>query len=240
MSSNAVSKSSTLRDPKFDDEINVERVSTATQIKTWKIVPSNSVKKLSPQDTALKSMKSFTIETANMFDGIRNETCQPFHIEHTEPDANVIHKNFQNKLKKKEKIKKKNVKKIKNKEVKKIQRSYITDSQIETSPFDETYGQKVKRCNKCFVNHFPSLPKFCRWAEEHADKITRKSMKDNAIGSKKINLSSKNVEIIKRRIHWIDQQINENCNSSQNSKDEIDQKTLAEERTRINEYIGVL
>ena len=101
MSSNAVSKSSTLRGPKFDDEINVERVSTATQIETWKIVPSNSVKKLSPQDTALKSMKSFTIETANMFDGIRAESCQPFHIEHTEPDVNVIKKPVHNKLKKK-------------------------------------------------------------------------------------------------------------------------------------------
>ena len=57
-------------------------------------------------------------------------------------------------------------------------------------------------------------------------------MKDNAIGSKKINLSSKNVEIIKRRIHWIDQQINENCNSSQNSKDEIDQKIKKQQKKK--------
>ena len=83
--------------------MNVERVSTTTLVKSWKIVPSNTVKKLSCQDTTLKAMKSFSIKTANRFDGIREDSCHSLPIEAT--DVDVIQKPFQNKLKEKRKIK---------------------------------------------------------------------------------------------------------------------------------------
>ena len=99
MSSQPVSRSSTLRDPKFDDEIHVKRLTTATPVSTWKIVPSNGVKKLSFQDTTIKPMKSFTMKTANMFDGLREESCNSFHTDHTEPDVNLFRKALEIKLK---------------------------------------------------------------------------------------------------------------------------------------------
>ena len=173
MNSDPVSKSSTLRGPKFDEEIDVKRVSTATPVNTWKVVQSNTVKKLSFQDENLISMKSFTIKTTNRFEKIKEESCHPFHIEDTEPDADFIYKTIQNKLEK-EKITNKKVKKIKNKKIKTIQKCYITNSKMGTPSLIETHRKEVKRCNKCFVNHYPSLQKFCRWAEEHADRNKRK------------------------------------------------------------------
>ena len=106
MSSQGVSKSTTLRGPKFDDEIDVKRDSTATPVKTWKTVPSITVKKLSFKDKTLKSMKSFTLETANRFNVIREESCPSFNIQHTKPtEVNAINKPFQSNLKEKKKIK---------------------------------------------------------------------------------------------------------------------------------------
>ena len=104
MNSDPVSKSSTLRGPKFDEEIDVKRISTPTSVNTWKVV-----KKLSFQDENLISMKSFTIKTTNRFEKIKEESCHPFHIEDTEPDADFIYKTIQNKLEK-EKITNKKLK----------------------------------------------------------------------------------------------------------------------------------
>ena len=145
-------------------------------------------------------MKSFTIETANRFDVIREESCPSFNIQHTKPtEVNAINKPFQSNLKEKKKIKTKKVKKI---QKKKLQKHYITDSN-KTASFDKNSEQKVTRCNKCFVNHFPSLPKFCRWANEHADRNKRKNKKDKATGLKEINLVTKYTEMIESRINLI-------------------------------------
>ena len=40
-------------------------------------------KKISFKETTLESMKSFTMKTANRFDGLREESCHPSHIENT-------------------------------------------------------------------------------------------------------------------------------------------------------------
>ena len=148
-------------------------------------------------------MKSFTLKTANRFDGITEEFCPSFQVEHT--DANVIQIPFQNKLKEKKKIKIKKSKKIKKKEVEKIDKSYITDSNKAPS-FDKTSKQEVKRCNKCFLTHFP-LPKFCRWTEEHADRNKMKNKKDDSTTSRGINPISTYIEMIKTTINLIEKSV---------------------------------
>ena len=78
---------------------------TATLVKTWKTVPSITVKKSSLQDTTLKSIKSFNIKTANRFDGIGEESCHSSYTENTNTaEVNAIRKPFQNNLKEKKKI----------------------------------------------------------------------------------------------------------------------------------------
>ena len=206
MHSHTVYKSSSLRGPKFDDEMNGERISTTTPVKTWKIVPSNTVKKLSFQDTISKAMKSFTIKTSNRFDGIKEDSCHSSHIEPS--DVNVIQKPLQKKLKEKKRIKIKKVKKIKKNKVKESKKCYIPDSNRAPS-FDKTSKQEVTRCNKCFITHFP-LPKFCRWTEEHAVRNRRQNKKDDFTTSREINPVSKYIEMIKTRINLIQ----EKCTSS--------------------------
>ena len=78
----------------------------------------------------------------------------------------------------------------------------------------------MTRCSKCFDNHFPSLPKFCRWTEEHADRNKKKNKKDNSTSPRKINLVSKYIEIIKTRIHLIQ----EKCISSHGNNNPKDQR----------------
>ena len=209
MSSHPISKSSTLRGLKFEDEIVVTRVSTSIPIKTWKVVPSNPMKKNSFEDKTFNSMVTFRLKTENKFACIGDQ----FQIEITEADVNEVHKPIHKKLKKR-KIKK-------NKKVRKMQRYYITDS-IEATP--SVNELEVKRCNKCFVKHFPSLPKFCRWAEEHADRMKKKSMINNSTGSKKIEFSSNFIEMIQTRINSIEEQINPKCISSHSIKNPKDKK----------------
>ena len=43
----------------------------------------------------------------------------------------------------------------------------------EPSPHEDPSFLEVTRCARCMVNHFPSLPKFCRWAMEHQEKIKK-------------------------------------------------------------------
>ena len=94
---------------------------------------------------------------------------------------------------------------------------------MATPSLHETHRQEVKRCKKCFVNHYPSLQKFCRWAEEHADRNKRKTKKDNSDGSKTMNLSSKYIEMIKARIDFIEEQLHLK-NSSHGTKKKRKQK----------------
>ena len=120
MSSHPVSKSSTLRGPRFEDEIDDIRVSTSAPMNTWKIVPSKLVKKDSFEDKTLNSRVSFTIQTANRFACIGDKSCDPLPIEQTEPEVTVFHKPIKTKLKKK--------KMKKNKKVRKVNTCYISDS----------------------------------------------------------------------------------------------------------------
>ena len=198
MSSQRVSKSSTLRGPKFEDEIEVQRVSLSTQLETWKVVQRKPMKKDSFQDKNLNS-EVFTLQTENGFACIGDKYFDSSHIENTEPDVNEFHKLLP-------KLKKKKTKKIK--QVRKRKKCCITDPIKAIHSFDEL---EVKRCNKCFVNHFPSLPKFCRWAEKHADKIKKKDMKDESTGSKKINLNSEYIEKIQTRINLIEGKLHSKC-----------------------------
>ena len=198
MSSQTVSKSSNLRGPMFEDDIEVKRASLSTPMETWRVVPSKPIKKDSFQDKNLNSKVSFTLQTENRFACIGDKYS--FHIEDTEPDVKELHKPIQ-KLKKKQKIKKM-------KKIRKMKKYIITDPIKAISPFDE---QEMKRCNKCFVNHFPSLPKFCRWAEEHADKFKKQEMKEETTGTKKINSSSKYIEKIQIRINFIVEQLHSKC-----------------------------
>ena len=99
MSSHPVSKSSTLMGPKFEDEIDVKRVSTSAPMNTWKIVPSKPVKKDFFEDKTLKSRISFTLQTANRFLCIGDQSLDPFPIEQTEPEDSGIQKPIKTKLK---------------------------------------------------------------------------------------------------------------------------------------------
>ena len=211
MSSHPVS--STLRGPKFEDEIDVKRVSTSAPMNTWKIVPSKPVKKDFFEDKTLKSRISFTLQTANRFLCIGDQSLDPFPIEQTEPEVTGIQKPIKTKLKKK--------KMKKNKKVRKMNTCNISDS-IKAKPSLEEL--EVKRCKKCFDNHFPSLPKFCRWAEEHTARMKRKTMKDNSTGSRKIKINSKNIEMIKARINLIEEQLHLKCISSHDIKNSKDLK----------------
>ena len=77
MSSQGVSKSTTLRGPKFDDEIDVKRVSTAAQVNTWKIVPCITNKSANEKAPFTKKCPkvSFTTKISNRFNGIEVESC---------------------------------------------------------------------------------------------------------------------------------------------------------------------
>ena len=125
MSSHPVSKSSTLRGPKFEDEIDDIRVSTSAPMNTWKIVPSKLVKKDSFEDKTIKSKVSFTVKTGNRFSCLGDKSCDPLYVEQTEPEVTGIYKPIKTKSKKK-KIKK-------NKKVRKMSTCYIGDS-IKANP----------------------------------------------------------------------------------------------------------
>ena len=75
MSGQLGSKSTTLRGPNFDDDMELEFLSTSTNLKTWKIIKKSSIKKAQFQDKILKSKDSFTIETTNRFSAIKEEYC---------------------------------------------------------------------------------------------------------------------------------------------------------------------
>ena len=74
MSTRSVSKSSTLKSPTFDDEMDVKIGTTCTPEETWKAVMSG-VKKAPFNQKNLKANGSFAIEIANRFCGIEDESC---------------------------------------------------------------------------------------------------------------------------------------------------------------------
>ena len=225
MSSHPISKSSTLKGPKFEDEIEVQSVSPSTPMEKWKVLPRKPMKKDLFQDRTLESKDTFLVKTENRFSCIGDQFCDPFHIENTEPDVNNFNKPLQNKLKKKR------IKKIK--QVRKMKKYCITNPIRAPHSLDEL---EVIRCNKCFVNHFPSLPKFCRWAKEHADKVIKKSMKDESTGSKKINSSSNYIEMIKTRINLIEEQLHPKCTSPHDIKNQNNQK-IQREKDKVSKLI---
>ena len=97
-------------------------------MQTWKVIPSNPVKKDSFEDKPSKSRVPFTVKTENRFAGIGDQFCDTFDIENTEPDVIELQKPIKNRLKKK-KIKK-------NKKVRTIQKFNTTDS-TKATPSDE-------------------------------------------------------------------------------------------------------
>ena len=95
MSSQPISKSSTLKGPKFEDKIEVQSVSPSTPIEKWKVVPRKPMKKDLFQDRTLESKDTFFVKTENRFSCIGDQFCDPFHIENTEPDVNNFHQPIQ-------------------------------------------------------------------------------------------------------------------------------------------------
>ena len=103
--------------PKFEDNLDVKTfvlsgIPSAEELKTWKDVPSSTMKNMSVKDKQLKSRKGFSIETSNRFEGLAEEGWGPIIIEQAvqSPDFNIqcklksedyLRKNLRNKIKSK-------------------------------------------------------------------------------------------------------------------------------------------
>ena len=56
MSGQPGSKSTTLRGPNFDDDVELEFLSPSTNLKTWKIIKKSSIRKAQYQDKILQKV----------------------------------------------------------------------------------------------------------------------------------------------------------------------------------------
>ena len=200
MSSHGVSKSTSLKGPKFDDEIDVKRVFAATPVPTWKLVPCKAAPS---KEETFKLKESQRIETANRFDLIKDKSCD---LDLVEPKDINNRRNLKSENDNKRRNKKKTKKDKRPKDKKqKCCSNYL--SEAKKSPVGPCVP-KAERCSMCLVSHTPFY-KFCRWARKSAEQIQEKiKYEDKSGGSKKeISLSKELIEIIQSRIKVIEEQV---------------------------------
>ena len=224
MSSHGVSKSTTLRGPKFDDDIDVKRVSTTTQLNAWKIVPSITVKSKNKTEQFSKkcSKGSFTTNVSNRFNGIKDESCDLNLDElNTESMSNsaddiVIPNNTRYR--------------IKTKKTKNTRQKCGLDNLAKPKKFQQNSPcvPKDKRCANCLINHTP-FKKFCRWSQEKiTEKIKQKNRSEDISNwpQKRPCLNRNIIELLESRINLIEE--TKSLNSSSTSENNGPQDKLEE------------
>ena len=205
MSCDSVSKSSTLRSPKFDDEVAVKPVPTCTPVKDWKVVQKSK----SEKPTITKQKGSFTIEISNRFNGIIDESCD---LNHNEVSIEIKPRSEDEQIvnKKRYKIKTKKTKTIKQKS------GSNSFTKPKKSPYASPCVPKDRRCAMCLVNHTP-FKKFCRWSKKKYNekiKLENSSEDISNLPKERPGHSRNLINLIESRISVLEEKLSMNSSST--------------------------
>ena len=137
--------------PKFEDNLNVKTsvlsgIPSFEELKTWKDVPSSTMKNMSFKDKQLKSREGFSIETSNRFEGLAEEGWGPIIIEQAVQSPAF---NIQCKLKSEDYLRKNLRNEIKSKKNK------TTKNKKRKSRKDKTFKEAPQPASPCSCGESP-------------------------------------------------------------------------------------
>ena len=235
MSSSGASKSTTLRGPKFDEEISVERVSSCPPVNTWKVVHLSSNRKALSKEKTLKSKESPGIETANRFDVIKDASCNLDLLETTD-----ISNERKLKSEKDTKRKAKKNKRPKDKKQKSCSNNLL---KAKKSPPVGPCVPKAERCSMCLVSHTPFY-KFCRWATKRIEKIKEKYEDNSVCSENESSFSRELIEMIQSRIKEIEEGVSLKqtptlSTQEQDKKNKLEKKIISSAEACAKKFLTV-